>query len=164
MTQSEERARERCKRHEGCRLTAYRDSLGNWTVGFGHRITDADRRRWGLDTQEIPDSFMITMEEAQELFDRDWTEARAGTIALCHSIGIEPLDEDPPPHDLRRFWALVEMTFQLGEAGLGRFRQMWGALGQGDYAGAALHALDSRWMEESPKRARTLAMILWRGI
>ena len=33
-----ESLRERIKRHERLRLEPYRDSLGNWTVGYGHRL------------------------------------------------------------------------------------------------------------------------------
>jgi lysozyme len=28
------------RRAEGCSLTAYRDSLGNWTIGYGHLLPD----------------------------------------------------------------------------------------------------------------------------
>ena len=42
------------KQFEGCRLTAYKDSVGVWTIGYGHT--------GGVDQSTSP----ITKEEAEE--------------------------------------------------------------------------------------------------
>ncbi len=151
MTEAEQRARARCREHEGCKLEGYTDSLGKWTVGYGHLITDTDE--W---LKRRP-NHAISQAEADQLFEEDWRIAAEGAQRLCEHHGVQPHDDEP------RFWVLVEMTFQLGQAGLRRFSNMWNSAGQGAWAETALHALDSRWMEQTPRRARRLAMILWRG-
>lgn len=46
------------KEFEGCRLTAYQDSVGVWTIGWGH-------------TGDVTPNQTITPEEAQELLETD---------------------------------------------------------------------------------------------
>ena len=43
------------KKFEGCKLTPYKDAVGLLTVGYGHRIEDADNRTY---TQEEVDEFL----------------------------------------------------------------------------------------------------------
>lgn len=52
------------KRHEGCRLTAYKCPAGVWTIGYGH--TGAD----------VVSGMTITQQQADELLRKDvqWAE------------------------------------------------------------------------------------------
>ena len=43
------------KRAEGCKLTAYQDSVGVWTIGYGHT---ADVKRGDRITQQQADDFL----------------------------------------------------------------------------------------------------------
>lgn len=43
------------KRTEGCKLTAYQDSVGVWTIGYGHT---ADVKRGDRITQQQADDFL----------------------------------------------------------------------------------------------------------
>ena len=52
---------ERIKRHEGLRLKPYKDSLGYWTIGYGHLMTAKEK---------IAFADGITKEQAEELFKR----------------------------------------------------------------------------------------------
>lgn len=47
------------RRHEGCRLTAYRDVVGVWTIGYGHTGPD------------VQPGLTITSDQATELLHRD---------------------------------------------------------------------------------------------
>ena len=65
------------------------------------------------------------------------------------------LDED---EDVQR--ALANMVYQLGVQGVCNFRLMLEALEDGDRVEAADEALDSRWAEQTPKRAWRVANLI----
>jgi lysozyme len=52
---------------------------------------------------------------------------------------------------------LLEMAYQMGCRGVGKFDNMWNALEVGDYRVAADEMLDSRWARQTPARANRLA-------
>lgn len=45
------------KHYEGCKLTAYQDSVGVWTIGYG-------------DTQDVTEGMTITQQEAEDRLER----------------------------------------------------------------------------------------------
>ena len=49
------------------------------------------------------------------------------------------------------------MCYQMGLAGVLRFRKMIQALNRNDYGKAADEALDSLWAEQTPNRAKRVA-------
>lgn len=120
------------KEHEGLRLEAYQDSLGHWTIGYGTNLE--------------------VMEISEETAEAWLTEALADVSDSLDTVhGFPDLDSD-------RQDILIEMAYQLGIAGLLRFRLLWTAIRGGDYDRAADEMLDSRWArEQTPVRARTLA-------
>ena len=54
---------------------------------------------------------------------------------------------------------IIEMIFQLGSAGVQKFRNMWSALGEDppNYEEASVQMLDSRWAKQTPNRAKEMA-------
>ena len=122
------------KRHEGLRLHAYQDHLGYWTIGYGRMI---DERRGGG----------ISEAEAEHLLENDIDRVAS---RLQNERGFRLA-----PDGVKR--ALVNMAFQLGVGGLLGFKRMWSALERNDYAQAAEEALDSRWAEQAPNRAKEVA-------
>lgn len=52
------------KEFEGCRLTAYKDAVGVWTIGYGH-------------TKNVKQGMKITQEQAEELLKEDLAEYEA---------------------------------------------------------------------------------------
>lgn len=61
--------------------------------------------------------------------------------------------------------AILNMAFQLGVDGVLKFRRMIAALDRGDYARAAIEALDSKWAkEDTPQRAARVAKSLYEDI
>lgn len=52
------------KEFEGCRLTAYKDAVGVWTIGYGH-------------TKNVKQGMKITQEQAEELLKKDLAEYEA---------------------------------------------------------------------------------------
>ena len=52
---------------------------------------------------------------------------------------------------------LVEMVFQLGIGGVGKFKKMWSALDNEDYGEASFQMMDSLWAKQTPNRAEKLS-------
>lgn len=52
---------------------------------------------------------------------------------------------------------LLNMSFQLGMAGLLNFRNTLNKIQDGDFGGAADNMLKSKWAEQTPKRAQEMA-------
>ena len=122
---------------EGIRSLAYQDSRGHWTVGIGHN----------LETPMPPAVIEL-------LFQYDLL------AAINAAILVTPTWAQLTP---RRQEVLVNMAFNLGQAGLARFTQMFQALAQEDYAGAAREMLDSDWARQVGARAERLARIMTTG-
>lgn len=121
------------KNHEGLRLKPYRDTRGFLTIGYGRCI---DKRG-------------ITLEEANFLLQNDIDECKSN-LEHFQWYKIQP----PEVKD-----ALVNMCFNLGLRGLLGFKNMIAALGRGDYAEAAKHALDSSWSVQVKGRANEIAQV-----
>ncbi len=135
----------RIKRHEGCVLKPYRDSLGFYTVGIGHRLTAYEMAAY---------KGGITKEEAEEIFQEDLAAAKAAVArALPWSRSMPPSIQD----------VLVEMCFQLGIMGLLKFRRFLDALRRSDLRQAVLEMLDSQWHRQTPGRCEELAALVMNG-
>ena len=52
---------------------------------------------------------------------------------------------------------LVNMVFQMGAAGVGKFKMMNAAIEDGDFQEASRQMLDSRWARQTPNRANRLS-------
>lgn len=101
------------KGFESCRLTAYQDSGGIWTVGWGHT------------GPEVHEGLVWTQEQADEALAQDKAKARA---AIRNFVKV-PLTQN-------EFDALEDFDFNVGD---GNFRgsTLLKLLNSGDYAGAA---------------------------
>jgi len=128
--------REQIKEHEGYRLDVYKDTLGFDTGGYGHKI---------ILGEEIP----TTKEGWDELFEKDFIRAWNGMEDICAEYSL-----DIP---IKGKCILCEMTFQMGPAGVGKFRNMLLALQNQSYTEAASEMLDSRWAKQTPNRAKKLS-------
>jgi lysozyme len=83
------------KRHEGCRLEAYRDSVGIPTIGYGNTQYQDGRKVHIGDT--------ITMEQADELFK---------FYADRFAVGVSDLITKPVTQN--QFNALVSLAYNIG--------------------------------------------------
>jgi len=133
-----EQLRDQLARDEGLRLTAYQDSLGVWTLGFGHNLSNPIPRAAAVLILEAD------LEDAmQQVHDR-----LAWVIELSEA----------------RRAVLVGMAFNLGMAGLLGFRKFLSAVQARDWEMAAREMLDSRWATQVGDRARRLAAQMRDGV
>ena len=123
------------KSDEGLVLHAYDDSLGLLTIGYGRLI---DHRKGGG----------ITKEEAEYLLANDIERK------------LQELQERLPwvknLDDVRK-GVLLNMSFQLGVSGLLGFKNTLAKIEQGDYEGASVNMLQSKWATQTPNRAQRMA-------
>jgi lysozyme len=126
---------EQIKRHEGLVLHAYEDSLGYLTIGYGRLI---DRAKHGG----------ISEAEAEYLLQNDVSivlSALHRNITFFDSLCVP------------RQAVLVNMAFQMGIAGLLKFKKTLTLIEMGDYDGAANGMLKSLWAKQTPNRAAEMA-------
>ena len=127
------------RRDEGWRPNAYQDSLGLWTIGYGFLV---DQRRQGAGLPpEIADAWLLHIVERNQ---------RALSTALTYY--------DTLPEPVQR--ALSNMCYQLGLGGLLGFRNTLRLIREGRYAEAADEALNSRWAQQTPSRAKRVTDLI----
>ena len=131
----------RIKEHEGFRDQVYKDSLGFATIGYGHLV---------LPTDPYEEGVTYNKEDLEKVFDGDFDTACSNANQLI---------KDLPLHHQAKC-VLIEMVFQLGIGGVSKFKNMWKALGEGDYQTASEEMLDSRWAKQTPKRATDLSNVM----
>ncbi len=130
------------KRDEGCRLKAYLDSRGVWTIGYGHTGREVHP---GL----------------------EWTQAQADAqLAIDAGAAQRGLDTAIPwwrgLSDVRQD-VLAEMAFNLGIHGLLEFTRMLNAAANDNYPIASADMLLSKWADEVGDRAARLAAMMKTG-
>lgn len=134
-------ARELIEKHEGLRLTAYTDTLGFWTIGWGHRMIKSEYSE-------------ISFAEAQKLLEKDIEIAEDG---LAHLFPYWHLFSD------NRQAALLDMVFQLGVGGLGHFKKALAHIHKSEWILASADFMDSLWARQTPSRAQENCLLIKDG-
>lgn len=127
----------RLKTDEGFRATAYRDSMGKLTVGYGFNV-DAG----------------ITQKGAAALLSAQTEEIADSLKSYWWSSGL----------DDARLSVVIELAFNLGTHGLLHFVTMLTALGNKQWQAAHDALLKSAAAKELPARYAAIAKILLTGI
>ena len=133
-----EELKEEIKLHEGFVPKTYSDSLGKKTIGYGHLCVEPEQ--WDDDKE-------YTKEELELVFEKDFEEALKNAESLIDSRSINQIAKE----------VIIEMVFQLGIGGVGKFKKMWEALDREDYLLASTEMLDSRWAKQTPARCGKLS-------
>ena len=126
---------------------------GNRTLAYGPQLTDAEVRSGNvrIGTQDVAVANGITNEQAQQLFQQDWTKAQREANTVIKKNKLQSIPR-------RARMILSEMAYQMGGTGVGEFTQMIGALQKGDYFKAAKQMRNSKWWKrDSRSRAEILA-------
>ncbi|HHA1886722.1 lysozyme [Enterobacter sp. OLF] len=117
------------KQFEGCKLTAYQDSVGVWTIGYGWTQP--------VDGKPIRVGMMIKQETAERLLKTGLVSCENDVSRLV-KVGLTQ----------GQFDALVSFTYNLGARSLST-STLLRKLNAGDYAGAADEFL--RWNKAGGK-------------
>lgn len=117
------------KQFEGCKLTAYQDSVGVWTIGYGWTQP--------VDGKPIRAGMTIKQETAERLLKTGLVSYESGVSRLV-KVGLTQ----------GQFDALVSFTYNLGSRSLST-STLLRKLNAGDYAGAADEFL--RWNKAGGK-------------
>jgi lysozyme len=118
--------------HEGLRLMPYEDGAGKLTIGVGHNLTDRG----------------ITHAQAMALLDDDIADTVSSVFAAF------PWTATIPAAPMR---VLLDVAFNAGTRGLGKFVKLLAAVEAGDYQTAAAEVVNSHL---APARAQRLAALL----
>lgn len=145
--------------NEGWHQTAYADPLGIPTVGVGFNLLRNDAptkvRALGLDYDAVRQGLLaLSDEQIAALLRQDLEKAMAGVAALVP--GWSALT---PPR--RR--ALVDMAFNLGVGGLGKFSRFLAAVNRKDWQRAEAEIVDSLYFRQVGTRARRNAAAIRHG-
>lgn len=117
---------------EGRSLTPYRDPDGKgWVVGVGHY------------SSKKPSA--LSHEQVKNLLRKDTAQALASAKRLVKTF-------DRQPDAVKQI--LVDMTFNLGEEGFGRFTNTIKACNSFDYKTMAVEMRDSKWYHQTGRRAK----------
>jgi lysozyme len=133
---------EEIKLDEGCRLSAYQDDQGVWTIGWGH-------------TGKSVGSGLV------------WSRKMADT--MLHNdieIAVGALDHALPwwrDLDVVRQNVLADMCFNLGITRLLKFQHMLAALEAHDFARAADEMRNSYWAKQVGDRETRLERMMRSG-
>lgn len=117
------------KQFEGCKLTAYQDSVGVWTIGYGWTQP--------VDGKPIRAGMTINQETAERLLKTGLVSYESDVSRLV-KVGMTQ----------GQFDALVSFTYNLGARSLST-STLLRKLNAGDYAGAADEFL--RWNKAGGK-------------
>jgi lysozyme len=112
---------------EGCRLTAYRDSLGYFTIGYGHLLVPIDHD-WTGET--------CTQEQADAWLTDDLGKAAADAQSLPDWAALDTAAREN---------AVIELVFNLGLHKWEQFMKTRDAIQEQDWPTAAAQLLQSRW-------------------
>lgn len=125
-------------KHEGERFSMYKDTVGKWTIGVGHNLSDKPISKRA--------SQIILEDDINDVLN-DLTRALPWWRLLTEARQI----------------ALADMCFNLGLDKLLGFKQFLGALKDGHYDDAAKHGLDSIWAKQVGSRAVELMTMIKEG-
>lgn len=129
------------EKDEGFREDLYKDSHELYTIGIGFCL---DRR-------------LMPREVAMFWLDMIIDE-------IIQDLSSSPYYDIYQALDKIRQFAVVNMCYQMGVAGVCRFKNMWRSLKQGNFEEAAHHALDSQWYrKDTPNRAMRVASVIRSG-
>lgn len=120
---------DRLKQEEGFRGYAYKDSLGNYTIGYGTKLP-------------------LSKFEAQMLLQYRLDLAKNDVVFNFPWI----LEK---PQEAREI--IYEMAYQMGITRLKRFTNTLQALKEDDYQKASEEIINSLWYQQTPNRAKRLS-------
>ncbi len=129
------------ERDEGLRLRAYQDTVGRWTIGYGHAEGVVEGEIWSRNKAQATLNADVGRSVAQLDKALPWWRA------------LDDVRQD----------ALAEMCFNMGIGTLSDFVHALKYLRSGDWANASAAFLLSKWASQVGHRAQRLAFMVRNG-
>ena len=133
--------KKKIKKNEGFRNEPYLDSLGHPTIGYGHLITNKEKKIFQR---------KISKKILSNLFDKDFKKA----------ITAYKKNFNYKKHSKNTKEVLIEMIFQLGIKKQKKFIKMNNHIKKNYMFLAALEMKNSLWYNQTPKRVDGLIKLL----
>ena len=131
----------RIKKNEGFKNRAYKDQLGNLTIGFGHLIKKDEKQ-------------MLTKKYSKKTLHKIFIN----DLNLAIKKFKKYYNKDKLPVNAQE--VIIEMIFQLGIRNVLMFKKFNLHIKKKEYYLAALEMIDSKWNKQTPKRVSGLISIL----
>ncbi|RLA69423.1 MAG: hypothetical protein DRG30_10205 [Epsilonproteobacteria bacterium] len=125
------------QKNEGFRNTVYKDTLGFDTIGYGHKLTAADKASGKF-------AKGVTKAQAQELYEQDEKLHTAGLYKNAPWAKKQPEVVQE---------VLKDMAYNMGPAFIKKWPQFAKQLREGDYKAAANNMLKSSYAKQVKGRA-----------
>tara|TARA_R100001198_G_C5137385_1_gene152798 strand:+ start:20 stop:430 length:411 start_codon:yes stop_codon:yes gene_type:complete len=122
------------KKHEGCILMPYKDTVGVWTIGYGHNLDE------GID--EATAEFILK-QDIQKHSD-ELTKHKPSWKDHSENVQI----------------VLLSMQFNMGWGRFSKFVKFWDAIDKKDYETAGKEMENSKWWAQVKSRGPELRSIL----
>lgn len=139
-------------RHEGYRTKTYLDTKGIPTIGIGFNLTRPDAsnlvQRVGADyTKVLQGKQTLNDEQVMKLFRYDLSNAVVQARQTVKSYDAQPKEVQD---------IVVNMVYNLGPSGFGKFKRTIAAIEARDYASAAKEMKNSNWYRQVGNRSKEL--------
>jgi lysozyme len=119
------------KKWEGCKLQAYQDGGGVWTIGVGHTGPD------------VSPAILWTQEQADAALERD---LKVAELAMLKHVKVKTLTAN-------QVAALTSFVFNLGETQFAK-SQLLTKINASDHTGAALEIV--KWHNDNNQKVKGL--------
>ena len=133
--------KKKIKKNEGFRNKPYLDSLGHPTIGYGHLITNKEKKTF---KGKFSKKFLL------KLFDKDFKKA----------LTDYKKNFNHKKHSKNTKEVLIEMVFQLGIKKQQKFLKLNNHVKKNNMFLAALEMKNSLWYKQTPKRVDGLLKLL----
>ncbi len=137
---SRARIRDLIAKDEGRKKKLYKDSRGYWTIGVGRLLEPTKGGR-------------LSEDEIDYLFKNDLKSAWDQAEKFKWFADLAPV----------RKAVIVSMCYQLGGAGVRKFKHMISDIRRGEYGHAAIEMKASIWHTQTPARCKRLAKMMATG-
>ena len=124
--------------HEGLRLDLYQDTVGKWTIGYGHNIEDNGITKW----------------MAEQLLTAD--------INHAHLECYRTFEWFKELNEVRQA-VMVDMVFNMGMPTFKGFKKTIKFIGDHLFETASVEMLDSKWAKKVHKRSTRLSQMMRAG-
>lgn len=143
------------KRHEGYDSEVYKDSRGFWTGGYGTLISK-DSTLSKEQAEGLASKMGYDPKASKEDKNKYWTGKLNTEMTKSQDFVNKKIAKEGINVNDEQKSILANMTYNLGEKGVGDFKKMWGALKEGDTDKAAAEMKDSPWYGQVGDRSKEL--------